>query len=80
MRKEGLGGSAPRQEKISHSKLVFFAHNNIRETKKSRISNLDFFLLFLLLNHLTLVVPFSPHFTYPMIGIYRYTYTMHKTT
>jgi len=34
MRKEGLGGSAPRQEKISHSKLVFLAHNNIRETKK----------------------------------------------
>lgn len=78
MRKEGLGGSAPRQEKISHSKLVFFAHNNIRKTKKSCISNLDFFLL--LLNHLTLVVPFSPHFTYPMIGIYRYAYTLYKTT
>lgn len=71
MRKEGLGGSAPRQEKISHSKLVFFAHNNIRETKKkkSHISNLDLFIL-LLLNHLTLVVPFSPQFTYPMIGMY----------
>lgn len=50
MRKEGLGGSAPRQEKISHSKLVFFAHNIIfaRQKKKSRISNLDFFFIIII--------------------------------
>jgi len=57
MRKEGLGGSAPRQEKISHSKLVvFFAYNNIRETKKkSSISNLDFFIIIIIIE------PLDPH-------------------